>query len=73
MLDVLIRNATLVDGTGAPARRADVGVRAGRVVTIAAPGTVDEGATSTIDASTTTHSCAGIRTPRPRTSTASRR
>lgn len=50
MLDVLIRNATLVDGTGAPARRADVGVRDGRVVEIAAAATIREGATQTIDA-----------------------
>ncbi len=51
MLDVLIRNATLVDGTGAPAHRADVGVRAGRVATVAEPGGADEGASRTIDAS----------------------
>jgi len=35
-LDVLIRNATLIDGTGAPARREDVGVAGGKIV---APGT----------------------------------
>ena len=34
-LDVLIRNATLIDGTGAPARREDVGVAGGKIV---APG-----------------------------------
>ena len=34
MLDLLIRNGSLVDGTGAPARTADVGIRAGRVVAI---------------------------------------
>ena len=29
--DVLIRNGQLVDGTGAPARRADIAIRAGRI------------------------------------------
>jgi N-acyl-D-amino-acid deacylase len=41
--DILIRNATLVDGTGAPARRADVGIAGGTIVP-AGP------ATRTIDA-----------------------
>ena len=46
-LDLLIRGATVVDGTGAPARIADVGVREGRIV-VAEPGEGD--AARTIDA-----------------------
>ena len=48
MLDVLISGGRVVDGTGAPARSADVGLRDGR---IAAIGTIDEPATRTVDAS----------------------
>jgi N-acyl-D-aspartate/D-glutamate deacylase len=47
MLDLVIRGADVVDGTGAPRRRADIGVRDGRVVAI---GAVDEDATTVIDA-----------------------
>jgi N-acyl-D-amino-acid deacylase len=48
VLDLLIRNGLLVDGTGTPGRRADVGIAGGR---IAAVGKVTESAKRTIDAS----------------------
>ena len=48
MLDLLLKNGALVDGTGAPARRADVGIAGGR---IAALGKLNESAKRTIDAS----------------------
>ncbi|ADI09448.1 putative amidohydrolase [Streptomyces bingchenggensis BCW-1] len=50
MLDHLIRAATVVDGTGAPAQVADVGLRDGRIAVIAEPGTVTEPARSVEDA-----------------------
>ena len=50
MLDTLIVNGTLVDGTGAPARPADIGIAGGRIVAVAEPGTLEESATETIDA-----------------------
>src|SRR5215475_5419361 len=46
MLDVLLRGGTVVDGTGAPATRADVGIRDGRILAV---GDVDDSATTEID------------------------
>jgi N-acyl-D-aspartate/D-glutamate deacylase len=47
MLDYVIRGATIVDGTGAPGVVGDVGVRDGRIVAV---GSVDEEATTEVDA-----------------------
>ncbi|MSO77130.1 MAG: amidohydrolase [Alphaproteobacteria bacterium] len=46
--DLLIKNGTVVDGTGAPARRADVAISGGKIAEI---GKITEGATKVIDAS----------------------
>ncbi|WP_217206586.1 amidohydrolase family protein [Streptomyces sp. AC550_RSS872] len=47
MLDHVIKGATVVDGTGAPARTADVGILGGRIAVI---GEITESARSTEDA-----------------------
>ena len=47
MLDCVIRGGTVVDGTGAPSRPADVGIRDGRIVVI---GDITDDAAETIDA-----------------------
>ncbi|MCO5321835.1 MAG: D-aminoacylase [Microthrixaceae bacterium] len=50
-MDLIIRNATIVDGTGAAARAGDLGVSDGRITDVAGPGSLDAtGATRVIDA-----------------------
>jgi N-acyl-D-aspartate/D-glutamate deacylase len=46
--DLLIKNGSVIDGTGAPARRADVAIANGKVAEI---GKISDGAHETIDAS----------------------
>src|ERR1700730_1929277 len=50
VLDYLIKDATVVDGTGAPAVLGDVGVRDGMIATVAPAGGIDEAAATTLDA-----------------------
>lgn len=48
MLDLLVKGGLVYDGTGAPGRRADIGVRAGKVVRISP--SITEPAAETVDA-----------------------
>jgi len=48
MMDTIIKNGTLVDGTGSPGVRADIGIRGGR---IAAIGAIGASAAEIVDAS----------------------
>ena len=50
MLDHLITGGTVVDGTGADGRAADIAIRDGRIVTIAEAGSITEEAADTLDA-----------------------
>ena len=50
MLDHLITGGTVVDGTGADGRAADIAIRDGRIVTIAEAGSISEEAADTLDA-----------------------
>ncbi|MEJ6511541.1 MAG: amidohydrolase family protein, partial [Acidimicrobiales bacterium] len=50
MLDHQVIGATVVDGTGAPAVAADIGIRDGRIVAIVEPGRLQEESRETFDA-----------------------
>jgi N-acyl-D-aspartate/D-glutamate deacylase len=49
-LDLRVLGATIVDGTGAPPYRGDIGVRGGRIVSIRPAGTLTDDARETFDA-----------------------
>ncbi|MEV7617487.1 D-aminoacylase [Streptomyces sp. NPDC089799] len=50
MLDHIIKGATVVDGTGAPARTADIGIKDGRIAVISEPGGITEDTRTAEDA-----------------------
>lgn len=50
MLDLVIRGATIIDGTGAPGRPGDVGVAGGRIARVTGPGEIDDEAAEVLDA-----------------------
>jgi N-acyl-D-aspartate/D-glutamate deacylase len=50
VLDYRIIGASVVDGTGTPAYRADIGIRDGRIVAIVEPGSLHEESRDTLDA-----------------------
>lgn len=49
-MDLIIRNATLIDGSGAPERPADVAVTDGRIELVEEPGRIDRDAIEELDA-----------------------
>ncbi len=51
MLEYVIKGGLLADGSGRPARAADIAIRDGVIVAVTEPGGIDEDATTTFDAS----------------------
>src|SRR3954471_263064 len=49
-MDIIVRGGTLVDGTGAPAVPADIGIENGRIIEVKVGGSITEKASQTIDA-----------------------
>jgi N-acyl-D-aspartate/D-glutamate deacylase len=50
MLDLCIRGARIVDGSGGPSAVGDIGIKDGRIVFVGTVGSVDEQAAETVDA-----------------------